>query len=891
MAILRESQASNPVSRAAAPDITQSSGGAVKQPNVRKFAKDPSTTDMLLDSVVKVGGALASQAWEVQKEEAYLSGVRQSAEQESEQELQSSAFTRDWTKAGFRDTKGKLAQAGFMASLPSLIQESLTQPDPQKSFSDAMAQAQRGLVTSYEGMSRQSRAALFAQNATDIHTAQSSFTKEYAKHIITTEEKALQSSFTAMRQQLDTNKDDPKAYAAASQSFTAGVYTNVWLNPKLPHANKVELTKQALQYAASTDNVQVYSMLKEQQFEFPGGAKGTIMQQLSFEDQIALDTAQRKAMERTKVIRASDFEDTMARQRAEWSDKDGPGPTISYEELSGQLDLALDNGLLSAGKRETVLKEFFTAKARNNPNDLMAQRYAAGDFPAIVAAGGSEEDGLRAYLKSMEGQPYQETVQGLLSIGNNSGMASALKKAGELMSPTIGQLGLAEDIDPESAAMAHSFIQALDQSEVNNPGAYSKMLSGLTEDNQNMLLLMREAQRTGGIADPATAVQWARTKLKEGKGAAAKAARTSNAKADSKVVQELDTTAWYELIDRNFGDASAIRPERGFWFEDEDRTAAITGTSKVVLSEEFDRINLTSPFLSDSSRSAKAFAAAAARAVPTPSGPVFLPPGQSVHQYFKAPQIADKAYIGKAIEDLVPLESGQRVEWSMSQIQGAPMLFRITNEDGATISSGSLDPKNVGVRVQENLDVDAATAAQHVGPGKVIYSKAQGAFVQANGQNTAGFQPGAMLALREDIVASEGIVTTAYADDSVVAGNKAFGVGISQTGKRFEEPRGTGGVYTQDQINDSFMQASNDAAETASRAMRGIGVGGTDWLRFFGELAYQSPGSARDATMLTHIQLGNTEGAIEALKATNAYKNSQPARQEKYLNKLKKAMQ
>jgi hypothetical protein len=201
-----------------------------------------------------------------------------------------------------------------------------------------------------------------------------------------------------------------------------------------------------------------------------------------------------------------------------------------------------------------------------------------------------------------------------------------------------------------------------------------------------------------------------------------------------------------------------------------------------------------------------------------------------------------------------------------------------------------LDSKAVGIKVQENLTKDAETAANHIGPGEVIYSKGQGAWVQANGQNTAGFEPGAMLQLRKDIVASEGITTTAYDDGSVVKGNRAFGVGISQTGKRFEEPRGTGGVYTQEQINESFMQASNDAAETASRVMRGVNLNGSDWLRFFGELAYQSPASARDADMLTYIKLGDKDGAELALRSTNAYKNSPPSRQEAYLKKLKKAM-
>lgn len=190
--------------------------------------------------------------------------------------------------------------------------------------------------------------------------------------------------------------------------------------------------------------------------------------------------------------------------------------------------------------------------------------------------------------------------------------------------------------------------------------------------------------------------------------------------------------------------------------------------------------------------------------------------------------------------------------------------------------------------MQENLERDAAIASNQIGPGKIV-SKG-GASVQFNGQNTAGFNPGEMLLLREDIVNSEGVTDVAYGDGKVVKGNRAFGVGISQTGKRFQEPLGRDGKYTQTQINNTFLEASNDAAEEAAKVMRGTGLAGADWLRFLGELSYQSPASARDKDMLAYIQLGNVDQAVSALQNTNAYKDSPPERQEAYIKKLRKAM-
>jgi hypothetical protein len=888
MAVLRDSQPVGAVAKATAPDIRQSSGGAVKAPNVRKFTDAPSTADLLINSVVKVGTQLAGQAWEVQKEEAYLDGVRQASVIESEADLAASPFTSDWAKAGFRDTQSRIAQAAFTDNLPAAMQDALTKPDPKAAFASYMAAEQSKLVQSYSGTSRKQRAAMFAQNATDLYTAQREFTAAYANDVIQKEEGSLRGTFGALRGQLDRTKDDFKAYEAASNSFASGLYTQVWLNDKLPTANKIALTKEALVYAASSDNTQVYELLKNQQFDFPGGKSGTIMQQLTFDDQIDVDTAQRKAAGRTKSVRAASFEDTMSLQQAEWADKDGPGPTIEYPQLKQQLDIALNEGLIDSGRYGSILKSYHTAKAVNQPNTAMGLAYGSADFPTIVKLGGGQADGLAAWLKLQEGQPFQGTIQGLLGICN-AGMGSACTKAGELLQPSIGNLGFSENMDVESAGMVHQFVQAIDQAQVNNPGAYTNMLGGLSSESQDMVLLMREAQREVGISDPLAAASWARQRSTEKTGQEPRLA-----KAKTKMIEEFESTSFYEVIDRNFGVSSVLRPEQGLWSDDEDRVAAITGTSKVVLAEEFDRISRLSPFLSDSSIQDKAMAAAAARAISTSSGPIFMPEGENIHHYFGAPKIANAGYISKAIDDVIPLEKGQRIEWSRTKLPGAPLAYRITNSEGASVSSGMLDPKSIGARVQDKLDTDAATSSSETGPGKIV--SRNGASVQFNGQNTAGFAAGPMLALRDDIVASEGISGTAYGDGKVVKGNKAFGVGISQSGGFFEKPEGAFGAYSQKQIDDSFMKASNGAAETASRVMEGTGLQGTDWLRFFGELAYQSPAAARNPDMLAYIQLGDVDNAVAALQAykppsgKGGFEAFGDNRQQVYINKLKKAM-
>ena len=162
------------------------------------------------------------------------------------------------------------------------------------------------------------------------------------------------------------------------------------------------------------------------------------------------------------------------------------------------------------------------------------------------------------------------------------------------------------------------------------------------------------------------------------------------------------------------------------------------------------------------------------------------------------------------------------------------------------------------------------------------------AHVQFNGTNTVGIDAKSMLALRRDIVDSESVRSKVYTDTK---GYKTFGVGIAQTGTYYQNPNNPDGTYTQSQINDSFMQASNEAAQRASNVMQRHGLSGDKWLRFFGELAYQSPASAMDTNMLSSIMVHDLAGATSALKATAAYKASGERRRKVYLDKLRKAMQ
>lgn len=887
--VLRNSGPLDLGSQQGTPQVRQSNVGNVA-PDVAKFAsrktiKGQSTEDRIISSLLPIGQKFAENAWKEQLEGKYLEGVQAAATGQSEEELNTNPITSDWTKAGYRDTAGRLAvskqQSELQLALPKLVQGT------PEDFARFQAEQRKPLLDQMEGMSKRQRAALFAQMANDTIADQGKYTKGRAAWVLDQEQKSIQQAMTVRRNNLDAAKDNMPQYMQEVQGFVGAIYKDVWQNPKLTPALQQDMTRQAMEFASSSDNVAVYDAMKNTTVKFGDGTEGTMMSRLSFEDQVKVDKAHRSAMDRTKAVRAGDFGTWRAATEVAWEDPN-IGATESFEEVQGKAKTAVSHGILTADGEQSLYKSYFKARARNVENGALAQAFAVGDQQALFDRSKKPNDGLNAWLKTQKGQPLAQTVQGLMVIGNNTGQDSALAKAGELIKPAFADFGYRDEIDPTNAQLVTNTLQALTIAEKTNPGARSKFLQTLEPAQQDMALYLSEAQAEG-IADPITAIKYARSKqLQDKQTGGLRSEAVANArKEDAAVVQEIDDRQLLGTISQTakswFSADAATKKRLGTgrsWFENADRTAEIRAQGQIALAEELAIVGQSSPFMSAKSRQSKALASIGARTVDTESGPLIMPRGQSLQSYFGTPAYADQAYVGQAVDRMMKPQEGNRLAWSIDPTN--KLLFRELNESGKVVKSGVIDPRSVGPVVEQQMEEEAAHQSKLVGPGTEVSG------VRFNGLNTANVEAGAMLSLRQDIVKSEGTRNTAYPDGKV--GEKSFGVGIHQSNNHYQRPLNRDGTYTPQQINDTFMRASNDAAELAQKSMKSIGVTGEKYLRLFGELAYQSPGSARDPDLLAHISLGNKAEALAALKATAAYRNSPSDRQERYVSKLESAM-
>ena len=888
MAILRGSEPVQ-VSRAAPAKVQGSGGARYVAPDVRKFYKGPSTSDIVLDAVGAAVKQVGQKAWEAQKEEAYVEGVQAASIGMREQDLNSDPFMGDWAKAGFRDTAARARHAEWQAKIPDAMKSALASDAPELAFDTWMYDQTGQMNAQFQGMSRKGRAAMFAQLATDIPAAHRTFGGELAAFRVQKEISSIQAKFTANRTMMEASRNNPAAYASAAQGFVADVYTSVVANDRLPPDAKAKLVQEAAEYAASGDDTQVYQLLKSQQFEL-GDRQGALMSLLDMDAQIDLDTKHREVLKRTAVIRAADFEDTMARQQVEWDDPAGPGPTISPGQLEAQLQLGIEHGIVSQSRYRAIKSSYYQARARNKVNGDLALAYASGSRSI------DEEDGMRAYVRSLAHLPPEQVTMSLLNTGLNHNMPTALQEAGKRADLVFGSLGYTDTIDSADAALGQGMVQALDEMQQRNPGAYSRFMENMSDSSRMMVMYMRAARTDQGIADPVVATSWARNRMLEGqKLGGLRSALVTQARAeDVKTLQEVSDrellgTAWLETK-ALLGSTSAANELRGSTrrrlFEDEALVAYARAGKMLALGEEFARVAEIAPTLPAGARKDMALAAVAARSIETRDGDLILPQNANMQQFFNLPPMVNKSMVGRALDSMAETPDGGRVLWEMNP-QGTQMFMQPLNEDGQPGPAQLVTPEQVRERVLRMLEEEGAQENERFGDGRVVQRGELA--VQFNGANTAGVSADSALRLRERLVQLEGITNAQYSDGKVVAGNQAFGVGISQTGAHFEEPAGPSGTYTQEQIDRTFQAASNEAIERATKSMQQAWVDGDDWLEFFGALAYQSPASARDADLLAAIYAADRKKAVQALHSTNAYKNSPDDRKAWYDEQFNKA--
>jgi hypothetical protein len=835
---------------------------AFTRPDTEKYAENHEASapfqtehsgDRLLARIAGVATQLGNQMMQVAQEEAYLAGAAKAGTIKSEEELETNPLTSAWTKAGYRDTMGRVAVAEAEAKLASDMPK-LREKTPEE-FNEYMAKRRADLMPTLEGMSRKQRTAVF-QNLLMIDRASiKTHTNEHTKYLIEVETRSIQGAVRASKIGMDNTKGNVDAYRAATESAFATLNSTVLQNPKLTPQLRAQFIEEAAQFALDSDHTQLYRMLKETQLPMPDGTTNTMSSQLSWESEVKLSKNFRESQVRTEGMRAAESMQMQARMQADWKDEDSPlMPEQSVLDFGA---VAIQNGFMNADQYKGFMQDYYTQSAKKADNGDLANAWASGDQGKMISLNKTDQEGLEAW-KAKYGRNLtpEQFVDTLAAVGIGKGRVAALNELGKQLAPGLAQIGVVDAIDPANSAMVGRVIGMLDRSErEGKTGLFAAVMSSYPPESQAKMMHIRE-----GIAEsltPEVSIARAAARMVEESKLTPQqraAMGEAGAKEDAQFLLEMEPRSLLDTIgmrvksvfSTDTGNMVNITP-RSSWFENPERVAEAGASAKYAAAQELQFLSRAHPFMSPDARRTAALAAVSARTVQTEGGMFVLPRKVSAQAFFGVPASTGKERIGAAIDEFIKPGEGNRIVFSAPD---GKFMFVEYNATGGVVRNGMLDPKQIAPMVAAQQDREQARYKAIHGVGNTVNG------VTFNGDNTSG-------------LSNEMVHNTRHA----LLTNKAMLVTPSNPAQMA-------------QLNNAFKMVTDKAMKYVQVPMKATARASQESLTFFTELAIATDntfaGDKAYRPMLSAMRDSNPAPAIAALRTTEAYKKADPATQARY---------
>lgn len=887
---------------------------------------DDQWQDRMLRSLGQQGTDVLNKMADVEFQNLYLEGQAQVGVAESEAEIQGNPLTRDWKIAGYRDTMGKLAladlEAQFQQDLPLLREKDASEVQAY------LAERRAKVMPALASMSREARASASGQILLQDRASTKKWATEHTKFIIEKKSQAVHTQWNTTNQTLKSASLQaalgdlkPEDFSEQLRSAAGVIVGSVWMDSSLPSGVQRELTFGMLQNSMAEDNVALYEYLQANPIPDGSGGQSTLLSRLDGDQQLKLANAYREAMNRTSDARNLYRMEQVANLDAQLDANTYQG---TYEGLKGLLDPMVLNKSITGEKRQGLLNKYLDKQYKREQNVAFADMTIRGDVNGLYAAGKDIEDGIKAVEQTLGSRNVspEQRLSTWMNIGKN-GVDKGFKKAGEMLGVTMGQILLSPDgtVLPQHARVFAAVNQEIRAAEAAGLGnTRVAVLSGLPEDQRMQVeQIMRRVDAGAGL-DKALQDTKAIAARDDGLSPALKAARAqSSATEVTKAIAAIEPRGLLETLwdhtkaafgSKNAASDLAISPtsymgSRDGWFSDSPTVQYYTEQMREAVRQEANNVLLLRPSATPDEVMSVAKANVAARTISTQNGPIAMPRNVNLQTVFGVGP-GNQSAIGKAIDGMLP-STVENSRWQLTFAQGRLLAQEVDNKGVNVGQAKYIAPEQVRTRIAEDIRKETAVADRMFGDGRVV--EADNLRIQFNGQNTAGVPISWMYGYRENLVAHEGVREKVYKD---LSGNKdskgndimTVGVGLSSTNTFYPKPDAEGKI-TSEQATQSFLNASNEAAQAGISVAKNLGLNNQFTFQLMAELAYQSGTpfmSRQDNTgkryreFAAALQGKDVEAAKDAFKRTAAWyysrgESDKPTkRQQNYLRLIENSM-
>lgn len=892
MAIMRDQRGANiDTASIRTPQVYQSQASGQLAPRDTSVDTFPVES---LQRIMNMASNIAGKITERSNEEEYLRGANAAATGQSVEDLDSNWLTKSIRTAGFTDQTKRMEMAAASSQISAKMPQYAAM-DPQQ-FLDVVNTASQNLFSNTDGMTLKGRQQLLENQLTFSNTLIKTQAAEHGKYNIQQRAamyNAQGNTLATLVAQAKASGDD-SAYAngiAATMAWTKSILTDETLPQDVRHTQVSSMMGLMLSQDSRTAVEAVINS---------GLVNSLPSAQLS-----ALQGQVRESRNRTQLADNQGLYDQysmlMARQATQ-----GDVPVEDFNRVLSQMaarQLVSGQGYMSA--QEEFLKQY----AKQAKSAELANAYAQGDQTGMLRLNASPEDAADAFVKArmrMPGATSASVAQDLLNVGMSTGFPSAYKRAAALIEPGLTNFGTEGQMNPDAAQSVTSMLDRVTVAEQHgDTTAFSKLLSGLSPENQEKLVFMREQIKSGQSVNQA-GMEYIKAQNdtagltpSQKQQLLAQRQTAVNRAVSSVEAQGLFSRAWMGLagvFSDNARNQFQTRVASG------DITAAQElGEVSAAYREELQSVILRNPNVTDESMQQLAQARLAARVLRVgetalSAGAVLVAPrGQTVQSMLGLPANVAPDRIGRAIAAINQTQTPEGYEAAYSFMPDGGLSIHYMDKQGNVApNTTALPAAAIQQRIKEDDQVAATVNNEVYGTGKLFIDPASKVGVRVNGVNTAGIDEAQMLQARGALIDFEGVRNQVYRDTNGIATN---GVGISSRSGEFAGRGSIAGTWSPKDIHESFVNHTNMVARSTGQTSAALGwstsnnaqfqflmqigyQGGADWYKSGG--AY---GRLADA-----IRMGNTADALTALRMSPVYRASSAERQRFYESSLTSGM-
>jgi hypothetical protein len=879
----------------------------------------PSAFSGFLDTLSQGMQQYVSKSINKSMEEAYLDGAAKVGLVKTEEELESSPLTRDWTVAGFRDVSAKLALAGEAADMQANWNQ-YKQMDV-KQFGDVLAARRSRLSSQVDGMSLDQRKALIGQQVLGDRADLSKYQALHSGWVLDQKQASNSALINTQLSSLNAAKelsgiDGGKAYSTQAATTFASALALSYQEPtfkQVPEAQH-KLATEFITGSLQQDHMQIYQMASTAKVvPGPDGTMLTVMESLPEESRHKIETMALASKERTDTVRLQSFASDIGILQARINNAP---ETVSPKEVETAMRSAAQLGYYKGpGPIQTFWADYWTSVYKSSNVQTNSQAWTTGNFQVMANAnitdGQGAEDTQKLYAKQK--MPLPQQIDSFVNVAQTTGSPAALKKVGEIVGPSMNQLMYSQDVNPQALAIATQVIGKLNAYEAKGDRTSGGvMLSTLQPETQEFIARYREnLGQVGG--DPGLALDRTRKAMAEASTLTKGDRAYDQAKQDkerNEAVAEIQPEGYLAGVKHSVGsffngvsggrvnkDSAAYKNALVLneWWTVDNIIQVKQSAFRDRFRQEYAAIQATNPEMPAEAVKSKALATALGSQIGTGvHGPLLLPRGTTMQSFFGVGKEINPDLVGKALETWHKPPEGMTMIYSASQ--GGKLQATYYNKAGIPVDGVSLDAKEIGPYINKMIEKEVGVTAAARGGITAEFADAPGKKLYYSGVNSALQKPELMLNFRNNLIKHEGVRLKDYPDK--VSGKPVAGVG--QMGDYLPNKR-RDGSYDPGELSDKFMKASDVYAKYGASLQELVGVKNSASFLLFSEMGYQAgnfhstpSGAALLRSVRAAAQAPNNKALVDqaktALTQTTPYKVAHKERQNAYMQNLLKAL-